>query len=70
MFLHVWLLVDECVGVVVEYDTSIPVNERNATSCIKTGVYGRNGALGRAMAAACAAPDAMVWARRILLRGL
>ncbi|MCC2959047.1 hypothetical protein LK540_01200 [Massilia sp. IC2-278] len=39
--------VDECVGVVVEYDTSIPVNHRVAMGCRKTGINGRKGALDR-----------------------
>jgi len=36
--------VEECVGVVVKYDTSIPGNHVNATSCKKAVLDGKNGA--------------------------
>jgi len=48
MILHVWLPVDECVGVVVKYDTSIPGNQGNATSCKKAGPDGKKCAPERA----------------------
>jgi len=39
-------LLNECVGVVVKYDTSIRGNHWNATSCKKAGLDGKNDAPG------------------------